>query len=115
MRPAGVSIHERGAESCGEMAHGAQGMLVWMGDEDRLEPFAVGFQPREIGEDQIDTGAGVHVREGHPEIDEDQPLAPRLAVAIDIGIHAHLARAAERQVDQPVAAHRVASSLLLYA
>ena len=95
-----------------QMAKRADVIFMRMGDEDRLKAVQVVFQPGQIGQDQINTGGAVHIREGHAHIDEDQPFLARRAIAIDIGVHTDLAGAAEGKVDQPVRSHAVSSSLL---
>ncbi|MNP79261.1 hypothetical protein D3C76_1770570 [compost metagenome] len=75
-------------------------ILMRMGDVDRLDPVAVLLEPGDIGHDQVDPRRAFHVAEGHAQIDDDQPLASRLAIAVDIGVHADFARAAQRQIYQ---------------
>ncbi len=94
-----------------QMAERADMVLVGMGDEDRLDPILTLFEPGDVGHDEIDAGRRLHVREGHAEIDDDQPLAPLRPVAVDVAVHPDLARSAERQIDQPVCTH---SRSLLY-
>jgi len=81
-------------------------VLMRVGDENRLQP-VLGFdQPGDVRQDQIDAGGGVHIRECHAQIDKDQTLFPRKAIAVDIGIHADLASAAKRHIDQAFTCHR---------
>ncbi len=84
-------------------------VLVAVGDEDRLQPVGAGLDPGRIGHDQIDAGRRLHVREGHADIDEDEAFRVLRPEAVEIHVHADLARAAEREIDQPVGlagAHR---------
>ena len=73
-----------------------------MGDEDRLDPRRVLFQPAYIGHDQINAGRGIHIGESHPKIHDDQPLLPRWPVAIDIAIHPDFTGPAKGKIDQAV-------------
>ena len=87
-------------------------ILMAMGDDDGFQPGAVFHQPGHVGHDKINAGRGVHVGECHPQIDQQQPFAALGPIAIDIGVHPDLTRATQRQIDQPVLAHSVSSSLL---
>ena len=95
------------------MTHRADVVLMRVGDEQRLDAVLVLFQPGDIGQDQIDTGRCAHVRKGHAHVDNNQALLARLAVAINIAVHADLAGTTQRQINQPVLAHVTASSFLL--
>ena len=56
------------------MANGADVILVPVGYEDRLR----GRGSLQPGQDQVDAGAGIHVPEGHAQIDQDEtPLSRR--------------------------------------
>ncbi len=82
-------------------------IFMRMGDEDRLQPVQLVVQPADVGQDQVHPGRGVHVGKGHAHIDQDQPFFARRPVAVDIGVHADLPRAAEGKIDQPVRGHGV--------
>ena len=90
-----------------QMPQGADVVLMGVGDHDAIQPVKIFHQPRQIGQNQIDTGAAVHVREGHPQIDQHQPLFPRFAIAVDIGIHADFTGTPKGKIDQAFAAHTV--------
>ncbi len=83
-----------------------------MGDEDRLDPAGIVGKPVHVGHDEVDAGRGLHVAEGHAEVDDDQPLRALRPIAVDIGVHADFAGTAERQVDQAVLCHAVSRSRL---
>ena len=93
-----------GLQARPQMGQRADVIFVRMGDEYRIQPVAAVFQPADVGQDQIDAGGGVHVREGHTQINEDQAFFVTRAIPVDICVHADLARPAERQIDQPVIA-----------
>ena len=73
-------------------------VLVAVGQDDAEQVVAPLLDEGEIGEHQLDAGIG-RVGEGHAEIDHD-PLA---LAAVEIDVHADLARAAEREEEQFVA------------
>ena len=83
-------------------------VLVGVGDEDRLQPVRACLDPGRIGHDQVDAGAGLHVRKGDADVDEDESLGIPRPVAVEVHVHADLPRAAEREVDQPVLCRHVA-------
>ena len=93
---------DRRLESRPEDAERAHVVLVAMGDEDRLQPVGAGLDPGRIGHDQLDARRRGHVREGHADVDEDEALGVLWPEAVEIHVHADLARAAERDVDQPI-------------
>lgn len=111
VRGKGAGVDRR-RQGLGEMADGADVILMRMGYEDRIEPVGTRDQPGHVGKDQVDPGRPVHVGKGHAQIDQDQPLAIRRAIAEDIGIHADFPGPAERQVDQALAGHMLPFSLL---
>ena len=93
---------DRLAQLVPDMGQRADMVFMGVGDKDRVDPVGIRFQPFEIGEDQIDAGRAVHIRESHAQIDNDQPLFPLWAVAVHIGVHANFAGTAEGEVDQSV-------------
>ena len=67
-----------------------------MGEDDAEEVAAVGLDEGGVGENDVDAGVAL-VAELDPEIDHD-PLPPTAVVeAVEIGVHADLARPSERQ------------------
>ena len=85
------SREERAFELLREIGQSADMVLVTVSQDDSREPFLLHLDELEVGEDQLDpriVGAG----EIEAQIDHD-PLA---ATAIEIDVHADLARAAER-------------------
>ena len=86
---------ERHAEVGGEIGHCADVVLMGMGQHHADQILAPLLDEFEIGEDQIDPGIFV-AAEGHAEIDH-QPFA---VAAIEIDVHANLARTAERKEQQ---------------
>ena len=100
-----AAVDRRVADAPREVPDRADMVLMRMGHEDRLDPVLALGEPSHVGEDQVDAGRGVHVAEGHAQVDDDQALPVRLAVAVDIGIHAHLAGTAEGKVDQSFGCH----------
>ena len=87
-------VHRR-AQLLPIMPDRAHMVLMGMGDKNPLDAVLTGFQPRDIGEDQVHTGRPVHIWKRHTQIDNNQPFLIRCAVAIDIGIHPNLACPAE--------------------
>ena len=86
---------ERNAEIGGEIGDGADMVLMAVGQDDAEQIVAILLDEGQVGEDQLDPGIG-RVGEGHAEIDHD-PLA---VAAVEIDVHADLARAAEREEEQ---------------
>ena len=82
--------------------------------ENRFKLIFTVFQPAYIGQDQIDAGAAVHIRKGHPQIDQNQPFFTGFPIAIDIGIHANFTGAAKGQVDQSFTAHSSGFSYIIF-
>src|SRR4051812_9628653 len=66
-------------------------VLVTMGQDDPREPFLLFLDELEIGQDQVDPRIA-RVGEGQAEVDHD----PLPAAAVEIDVHADLARSAER-------------------
>ena len=98
---------DRRSEAFPQKANSPHVVLVRVGDKDPFDLILTLFEPRDIRENQVDTGAPVHIGEGHTEIDNDQTFLIWCAISVDIGVHADLARAAERQVNQSFTAHVV--------
>ena len=88
---------ERHAQIGGEIGHRADVVLVGMRQHHADQILAAFFDEIEIGENQLDPGVFV-AAEGHAQIDH-QPLA---FAAIEIDVHANLARAAQRTEQQLV-------------
>jgi hypothetical protein len=86
---------ERDSEVGGEIGDGADMVLVPVGEDDPEKVLPVLLDEGEVGQDQLDTRIG-RVGEGHPQIDHD-PLA---LAAVEIDVHADLARSAEREEEQ---------------
>ncbi|OIQ70731.1 hypothetical protein GALL_476530 [mine drainage metagenome] len=95
-----------------QMPQRADVILMRVGDKNRLDPVGAFFQPADIRQDQINTGRPVHIREGHPQIDDDQPLFSLTSIAIDVAIHPDLPRAAKGKIDQALFAHTFSNSRL---
>src|SRR6476620_1604484 len=70
-------------------------ILVPVSKDYSREPVLLALDELEVGEDELDPGIG-RVGEGQPQVDHD-PLA---AAAVEIDVHADLARAAERDEQQ---------------
>ena len=98
---------DRRAQSIISQRHRAHVILMGMGDENRLDPVAPLRKPGDVGQDQVNTRAAVHVGKGHAHVDHDQPFLARLAIAIHIGVHAYFTRPAEGKVDQSFSAHAI--------
>src|SRR5690348_4252398 len=64
-------------------------------EDDPGQPVLLAFDELEVGKDKLDAGIG-RVGEREPEVDHD-PLA---AAAVEIDVHADLARAAQRDEQQ---------------
>ena len=80
-----------------QVGHGADVVLVPVGEHDRLDVVEAVQDRREVGQDQVDAGL-VDVREEHPAVDDQQ-----LAVVLEDGhVAADGAETAER--DDPQAA-----------
>ena len=85
------------------MPDGPDMVFMRVGDEDAIDHRTTFFEPRNIRQDQIHTRRRIHIREGHAQIDDNQPFSILGPVAIDIGIHADFAGTPKGQIDQ--AAH----------
>ena len=88
------------------MPHRPDMILMRMGDEDRIKTVDPFRQPINVGEDQIHTRCAVHVGEGDPHVDQDEALFAGAPVAVNIHVHAHFARPAKGQVNQPLCCHQ---------
>ena len=98
---------DRAAQLRPEIGHGAEMILVRVGQHQADEIVAMLLDEGGIGHDHVDARHRL-VAEGHAEIDH-QPLA---GIAVEVEVHADLARAAERQEQQLVAlASRCASAV----
>ena len=86
---------ERHAEIVGEIGDGADMVLMAVGEHDAEQIGAMLLDEGEIGEDQLDPRIG-RIGEGHAEIDHH----PFALAAVEIDVHADLARAAEREEEQ---------------
>ena len=86
---------ERHAKIAREIGNRADMVLVRVGEHDADEVLHPFLDELEIGEDEVDPRI-LAPREGHAEIDH-QPLA---LAAVEIDVHADLARAAQRQEQQ---------------
>ena len=86
---------ERHAEIVGEIGDGADMVLMAVGEDDAEQVVAPLLDEGEVGQDQLDARIG-RVGEGHAEIDHD----PFALAAVEIDVHADLARAAEREEEQ---------------
>ena len=98
---------ERHAEIGGEIGDRADMVLMAVGEDDAEQIVAPLLDEGEIGQDQLDAGI-VGIGEGHAEIDH-HPLA---LAAVEIDVHADLARAAEREEEQFVAGFHVMSFVI---
>ena len=70
-------------------------VFMRVGDENRVQPRQVGQQPTDIGQDQINAGAAVHIRKRHAQIYQNKPLAALWSVSVNVGVHADLAGPAQ--------------------
>jgi hypothetical protein len=86
---------ERHAEIRGEVGHRADVVLVRVGEDDAEQAVEPLLNELEVGEHQVDAGV-VGIGEPHAEVDH-QPLA---IAAVEVDVHADLARAAEREEQQ---------------
>src|SRR5205085_3488080 len=86
---------ERTLELLGEVQKRSDMVLVAMGEDNPGEALLLVLDELEVGKDELDPGV-IGPGEVEPQIDHD-PLA---AAAIEIDVHADLARAAESDKDQ---------------
>ena len=86
---------ERHAQISGKIRDGADMILMPVRQDDAQQVVAPLLDEAEIGQHQFDAGIG-RVAESHAEVDHD-PLA---LAAVEIDVHADLARPAEGQEDQ---------------
>ena len=86
---------QRRLQLLGEIGQRADMILVAVSQDDAGEPLLLILDELEVGQDQVDAGI-VGIGEGQAEVDHD-PLA---AAAVEIDVHANLARAAERDEQQ---------------
>ena len=82
---------ERHLEVVGEVGKRADMVLVAVGEDDPGELVLLLLDELQLGQDQVDARV-IGVGEGQPEVDH-QPLA---AAAVEVDVHADLARPAER-------------------
>src|SRR5206468_12178576 len=83
--------------------------LVAVGQNDSGKPVLLFLDELEIRQDQLDARI-IGTGEGQPEVDHD-PLA---AAAVEIDVHADLARAAERAEQQFFAGNHLAPRTISY-
>src|SRR5256885_101720 len=86
---------ERALQLFGKVGKRADMVLMAVGQDDPREPLLLVLDEFEVGKDQLDPGVA-GVGEGEPQVDHD-PLA---TAAVEIDVHANLARAAERAEEQ---------------
>ena len=86
---------QRRLQLLGEIGQRADMILVAVGQDDPGEPLLLLLDELEVGQDQVDARIG-RIGEGQAEVDHD-PLA---AAAVEIDVHADLARAAEGDEQQ---------------
>ena len=87
------------------VGNGAYMIFVCVSDEHPVNSILAFGQPRDVGQDQVNARAAIHVGEGHTKIHNDQPLVVRFTIAINICVHANFARSPKGQVDQSFTAH----------
>ena len=73
-----------------------------MGDEDAEEVLALRLDEAEIGIHEVDARQVLLAAEAHAAIDQDPLPPPSRPEAVERGVHADLAEAAERNEDQLV-------------
>ena len=89
---------ERHAEIVGEIGDGADMVLMAVGEDDAEQIVAALLDEGEIGQDQLDARIS-GIGEGQAEIDHH----PFALAAVEIDVHADLARAAEREEEELLA------------
>ena len=99
---------ERHAEIGGEIGDRADMVLMPVGQHDPEQILVPLFDEGEIGQDQVDAGIG-RIGEGHAEIDHH----PFAVAAVEIDVHADLARAAEREEEQFFAGFHLLISIIV--
>ena len=87
------------------MAKSTDMIFVAVGDENGVDSVRPLGKPAYVCKYQVHARRALHVRKCHAKVHDDQALPARRTVAIDIGVHADLVGAAERQVEQPVLGH----------
>ena len=89
----GRGIDGNAAEPWPQIDHGAEMILMRVGQEQPLEVGALGLEEGDVGKDQVDPRLGVAAK-GDPQVD-DEPLAVvGRPVAVEIQVHADLPHAA---------------------
>ncbi len=83
-------------------AHGADVVLVGVGQDDAEDVLGVLLDEGRVGQDDLDARRGL-VAEGHAQVDHDPLAGVGRAVAVEVEVHADLVRAAQRQEDEFVA------------
>ena len=106
---------DRRLEARPQLDDGADVVFVRVRDDDAGEVGAVLLDEAHVGEDDVDAGVVLAFGEGDAAIDH-QPAARILRPeAVEIGVHADLAEAAERQEHEFIAAGDAACTSLLLA
>ena len=93
---------DRRAKAFPIVPDGTDVVFVGVGDENTHDIGTAFFQPCDIGHDQVDARGGVHVGEGHAQIDNDQFLFARKSISVDVGVHADLTGPTQGQINQAV-------------
>ena len=89
---------DRRAQMFERMSNSANMIFMGMGDKHPVNPIFAGFQPSNIGNNQIYSGRAIHIWKCDPQINDDQSFFVTWPVAIDITVHSHLTGAAEREI-----------------
>ena len=95
----GRGVNRDAGELRPQIHHGAEMILMRVGEQEADDIVLLLLDEADIGEDHIDARLGL-AAEGDSHID-DEPFARAIApVAVEIQIHADLAHAAKRQEDE---------------
>ena len=89
----GRGIDGDAAEPRPKIDHGAEMILMRVGQEQALEVRALGLEEGDVGKDHVDAGLGVAAK-GDAHVDDEPFAVVRRPVAVEVEVHADLAHAA---------------------